>query len=440
MDGRGGTRRGGALAAALAAWGLLNGVSAGATWTATGAGPLNWTDAANWGGTAPAAGEALSFTSSGSGVQTVNNDFAAGTNFGLITQKNRQRTYQGNAVVLDAGIDMQGGTSTWDIAITLSAPQTFTATANQMMLSNTINLNGHELTFSGGTWRTDSAGKITGSGGIRQIGGDEVILGADSSDYTGQTVVVSGRLQANGGGVLGAAGAGNETVIEPLGTLRTAGRGYTMAEPFILKGGTLNIGNSGGAVTQVIFTGQFTLFAGTDSEILTNIGAGYDRTQITGLITGAGAFTKGGAAAGSNTLELLHANDYSGGTTVTTGTLLASVAGALGTGDVTVEPGAMLDLQAAGAIGPDAVLYLLEDAGLCGQAYLGADQEVLSLSLGGALVPAGTYTAGDYPDYLLGAGSITVREPAAAVEIPEPASALLVLAGAGLVARRRRRA
>ena len=61
----------------LAALGLAS-AAAAATWTGAGTDD-NWTTAANWGGTAPAAGAALTFA--GSARTAPVNDFAAGTAF-----------------------------------------------------------------------------------------------------------------------------------------------------------------------------------------------------------------------------------------------------------------------------------------------------------------------------------------------------------------------
>ena len=65
----------------LAALGLAS-AAAAATWTGAGTDD-NWTTAANWGGTAPAAGAALTFA--GSARTAPVNDFAAGTAFGGVT-------------------------------------------------------------------------------------------------------------------------------------------------------------------------------------------------------------------------------------------------------------------------------------------------------------------------------------------------------------------
>ena len=51
------------------------------TWTGAST-DTNWTDAANWGGTAPVAGDDLVFPSVTN--ETANNDFAANTNFNSI--------------------------------------------------------------------------------------------------------------------------------------------------------------------------------------------------------------------------------------------------------------------------------------------------------------------------------------------------------------------
>ena len=106
----------------LAALGLAS-AAAAATWTGAGTDD-NWTTAANWGGTAPAAGAALTFA--GSARTAPVNDFAAGTAFGGVTfaADAAPFTLSGQALSLSGTTDNSSAT-----AQTFALPTTFTKDA-----------------------------------------------------------------------------------------------------------------------------------------------------------------------------------------------------------------------------------------------------------------------------------------------------------------------
>lgn len=139
----------------------------------------------------------------------------------------------------------------------------------------------------------------------------------------------------------------------------TVGHDYTIAVANGVHQGLTGVTTTGkGVVTLACLTGPGT---GTDTGTYTltgpctfNIGDPDQNTQVSGVITngtGAGSLTK----AGSGTLILSGSNTYSGGTTLTAGTLGIAAdsvvagggiaSGALGTGNLTVDLGA---LQAVG--------------------------------------------------------------------------------------------
>ncbi|KAA4131751.1 hypothetical protein F3D48_26240 [Bacteroides ovatus] len=86
-------------------------------------------------------------------------------------------------------------------------------------------------------------------------------------------------------------------------------------------------------------TGTLTITSGT-----VQLGNGEVSGSWTGQITGAGALVVD-RSAGSSALELNSANDYQGGTTLNGGTVKALGAGSLGTGDVFVNGGSILDMN-----------------------------------------------------------------------------------------------
>jgi len=166
----------------------------------------NWTTSANWGGTAPAAGQSLVFGAlAPSGYTTCNNDCAAGTQFAGVNFNSAAAAYTllGNAIALAGPITNQSGN---DQAINL----------------------GLQLTTGGGTINTGPesiclAGGISGSGAeLTELGGGTLTL-AGSNSYKGGTLVADGVLLAenasaipsgsllsigaSGSVILGAAGA-----------------------------------------------------------------------------------------------------------------------------------------------------------------------------------------------------------------------------------------
>lgn len=137
----------------------------------------NWTAGANWGGTAPAAGQWLVFGAlAPSGYTTANNDFAAGTSFAGMAFSAAAPAYtlQGNAITL-AGpiINQSGNNQTIGLAIQLAA--------------------------GGGTLDTGSAGltitgPISGPGiGVTKLGSGTLTL-SGSNNYSGGTSVDDGLL------------------------------------------------------------------------------------------------------------------------------------------------------------------------------------------------------------------------------------------------------
>ena len=86
-------------------------------------------------------------------------------------------------------------------------------------------------------------------------------------------------------------------------------------------------------------TGTLTITSGT-----VQLGNGEVSGSWSGQITGAGDLVVD-RSAGSSALELNSANDYQGGTTLNGGTVKALGAGSLGTGDVFVNGGSILDMN-----------------------------------------------------------------------------------------------
>jgi fibronectin-binding autotransporter adhesin len=154
------------------------------------------------------------------------------------------------------------------------------------------------VTFNPSTGQTQTVSNViadeAGNGGsaankwtLSKTGAGTLILGGANS-YTGGTTVGAGTVQLGAGGSLASTGA----LTVNGGTFDLNSHTQTVGQ-FSGTGGTVDLGSGALTVTQ-----------GTS--------ASYD-----GVITGGGSLTKNGAG----TLTLTGANDYSGGTTVSLGTL-----------------------------------------------------------------------------------------------------------------------
>jgi fibronectin-binding autotransporter adhesin len=202
----------------------------------------------------------------------------------------------------------------------------------------------------GGTFSGPITDNANGSLAISKSGsGTEIFTGTNT--YTGGTTINAGVLQIGNGGTVGSI-PGNVTDNASL----VFDRSDSITFAGIISGsGSLTQNGSG----TLILTGTNTYTGGTTVSSGTfQIGAGgsvgslkgditdngtlvFDRsgaTHYTGVISGSGAITKSGAG----TLTLSSTGTYTGGTTVSSGILIAGNISAIGSGAVTVDTGATL--------------------------------------------------------------------------------------------------
>lgn len=194
------------------------------------------------------------------------------------------------------------------------------AGANLLVSGNVALAAGTADFVIGGDGNGEISGVITGSQRLfkSSAGTGTWILSADNSaTFTGKTAVGNGVLQIASESNLGATPGSVVANQLALGGASAMGTLRTTAPMSLSVNRGVTLGTNGGALSP-------------DAASTLTVGS---------AITGAGALQK----TGSGTVILQNASDYTGGTTVTTGTLLAnnSTGSATGSGPVTVNGGTL---------------------------------------------------------------------------------------------------
>ncbi|MCX7262440.1 MAG: autotransporter-associated beta strand repeat-containing protein, partial [Burkholderiales bacterium] len=199
----------------------------------------------------------------------------------------------------------------------------------------------------------NSAVGYTGSSGATGV-----LNLAGTNTYTGGTTVSGGTLQAGSTTAFG--GASGALTVNTGAVLDLNGKALANANSLSLNGTGISAGGAlkNSSVTGATYAGLVAL--GSNSSIVGDTGT--IALSNVGNLTGAFALTLGGTQGGSvasiigtdtgtlvkegaGTWTLAGANTYSGGTTISAGTLKAGSATAFGTGVVGVTSGATLDLN-----------------------------------------------------------------------------------------------
>ena len=286
-----------------------------------------------------------------------------------------------------------GGTAEWAGNVTITSSSTRLGAVNNGTLIVSGQIVAPSLTL---LVRTDTPSS-------------KVVLTNAANDY-GSTDLVVGTLQIDGG----------DDRLSTGGRLRLGNTSNVSSTVFDLNGYNQEVA---GLTTQgTTMSNTVTNTAGTLSTLtVNNSGADY---SYDGFLTGNLALTK----SGSKNLTLEAANTYTGGTLITAGQLVADADDALGFGDVTIDALAVLDLSSAslttGAIDDMATLSLDSSGSDYAVVAFGSstlDEIVGSLLIDGVAQAVGTYTQADLPNYITGAGSITV--------VPESSTLLLAVFG-----------
>ncbi|EJE8784756.1 autotransporter outer membrane beta-barrel domain-containing protein, partial [Salmonella enterica] len=248
---------------------------------------------------------------------------------------------------------------------------------------------------TGGTF--DNA--IGGSGNVVKSGADTLTL-SGSNSYTGGTTISGGTLVASNVEALGTGDVTNNATLELNtggdfinnigGTGRVEKSGddtLTLSGSNTYTGGTLiNGGTLVASNVEALGTGDVT----DNATLALNTGGTFDNA-----ISGSGQVVK----SGDETLTLSGTNSYTGGTTISGGTLVATNVEALGSGDVTDD--ATLELNTGGTF----------DNAISGSGQVvKSGDKMLTLSgansySGGTLISDGTLVASNVE--ALGTGDVT---------------------------------
>jgi fibronectin-binding autotransporter adhesin len=288
---------------------LLAVSSFGATRTWTGTASGQWTVAANWGGTAPVAGDSLVFPAGAPNLNNTN-DFPAGTLFDQIAIDDAGYVLNGNLIAIGpAGIiTASGGTINLPLQLTANLTS-FGVTGGTLRLNGGIDLAGFSLDLFSNGGSGVAGGPITGSGpasgAIVKTGPDFWTLSA-ANTFSGPIAVQNGSLFARDPSAFGVA---DDTAAN--GTFVGAG-GRLVFDPFVYAPEYITLNGSGVSNDGVLFSNGAVQLTGTvvlGSGVAMNVLAG-PSILFSGIVTGSGTFGMGG---GGTYILANSGNNFTGG-------------------------------------------------------------------------------------------------------------------------------
>ncbi len=292
-----------------------------------------------------------------------------------------------------------------DDALTLSGSNTYTGgtlISGGTLVANDVNALGTGDITDNATLALNAVGDfdnaISGSGKVEKSGDDALTL-SGSNTYTGGTLISGGTLVASNVEALGTGDVTDNATLElnTSGTFDNAISGsgqvvksgdkmLTLSGANSYSGGTLiSVGTLVASNVESLGTGDVT----NNATLELNTGG-----DFTNNISGSGQVVK----SGDDALTLSGANSYTGGTLISSGTLVATNVDALGSGDVTDN--ATLELNTGGTF----------DNAISGSGQVvKSGDETLTLSgsntyTGGTLISDGTLVASNVE--ALGSGDI----------------------------------
>jgi autotransporter-associated beta strand protein len=215
---------------------------------------------------------------------------------------------------------------TINMALGFDAQRTIDAAAGNMTFGSTIS-NGVGLTFTGISNNTVS-GAISGAGTVTKTGTGSLFLNG-ANTYTGATTISNGVVQLGNATGLGATNGGTTVISGATLDLN----GQTVAGEALSLAGT-GVGGNGALINSSAsassLSGAITLTGNSTVGTTGNM-------TLSGAVGGAFSLTKIGAA----TLTLSGNNNYSGGTVISAGSVLAGNNNAFGTGAITINGGGL---------------------------------------------------------------------------------------------------
>jgi fibronectin-binding autotransporter adhesin len=363
------------LAGSTTISGVVSDGANGATALSNSSGTLTLAGANSYsGGTTLSAGKIFLNNNSalGTGTFTINGGSIDTTSTSLVISGN-------NAIVVNGSfssgathsLNLGTGGVTFNNADTVSVNNTLTFGGNVTFnTGSTLTHTGSgNLAFTGGTWSAASTNTLTVSSGdlLFNLANGAVVAnnivnnssntgGLQGNEAAGVTNTFSGNISGTDANALfDQAGAGT--------TIFTGTVGGTGAVIFSAgSGGTIQVGNgttSGSlAALPTILAGTTLAFDQISGTIIsTNISeagtvAGAENAGVTNTLSGVisdGASKGAFAQTGAGTTILSNANTFSGGSTLSTGTVQLQNAGALGTGTVTLGSAETIQLRSNAA-------------------------------------------------------------------------------------------
>ena len=237
------------------------------------------------------------------------------TNSGTLTIQNNN-TFSG-AVNLNGGIISVATVAAAGTAQPLGEGSTLAFNGGTLQYSGTGGYVGQAASVGANGATVDQSGSgilyitnaLTGSGALTKKGTSQLLLSANNTGYTGTTYVQNGQLQLDNANGLG--NGGSMVYATNSGASLAVGGGVTgtIVKPITLTGD----GGGNGALqafSAATFSGAIAL------PVSASIGGTASNT-ISGIISGPGMLT----VLGSGTQALTATNTYTGGTTISSGTL-----------------------------------------------------------------------------------------------------------------------
>jgi filamentous hemagglutinin family protein len=295
-------------------------------------------------------------------------------------------SYSGNTTLSAGTLVVANNTALGSGSLTMAASTTLQSGVTTVSLSNPIAMSG------AATINAPSANTLTLSGVLSGAGTPTVnsgttgtVLFANSSNTFGSATNATNITVS--GGILGIVGDGS------LGAAPSS----VQAASIKLSGGVLQaygLPSETSATTVALIANRgitLTAASGLAATATTNSGTTYiDNLQVQGVVTGAYALTVNGASQ-TGIVKLSGANTYSGGTNITSGTLVDTNTTGLGssTAVLTISNSAKLDLQntlTVGSLSMSAGSQIISTAGTSALTVSGAS------TLGTTVTTTGTQT------------------------------------------------